>query len=81
MSTCEHAATNDFEALDFPEALEDLRGLVNADLQAVVAMVATRANERLFLTRREFRQLQLDLWNRLVGAVNDAVAPLSLDTR
>jgi Mrp family chromosome partitioning ATPase len=81
MSTCEREATIEFEALDLPPALEDVEGLVAADLRAIVAMLATQANERLFLTRRELRQLQQTLWNRLVGSLNEAVAPLTVDSR
>lgn len=79
MATCEHATS--FDPLDLPAELEDLEGLLRADLQAIVAMVATRAHERLFLTRREFRQLQEALWNGLVGVLNESVAPLSVEAR
>ncbi len=79
MATCERAAS--FDALDLPAELEELEGLLRADLQAIVAMVATRAHERLFLTRREFRGLQESLWNGLVGALNEAVEPLTAEAR
>lgn len=79
MSTCQREAQ--FVALDLPVEFEGMDGLVQADLQAVVAMVTQRAHERLFLTRREFRELQANLWNGLVDAVNAAVAPLSAESR
>lgn len=67
--------------LDFPETLADVSGLVQADLHAIVTMVAARAHEKLFLTRREFQSLQTDLWNRLVETLNQAVEPLSIELR
>lgn len=79
MATRERAAP--FEALDLPAELEDLEGLIQADLQAIVAMVTTRTHERLFLTRREFRALQRSLWNGLVGALNEVVEPITVETR
>jgi hypothetical protein len=79
MLTCEQATP--FQELDLPRELADLEGLLHADLRAIVAMVAQRAHERLCLTRREFRQLQHDLWNGLVDVVNQVVEPLSAETR
>ena len=79
MATCNSDAT--LQGLDLPAEFEDLSGLVDADLKAIVAMLARRANERLLLTRREHRALQIELWNGLTSAINDAVAPLSADLR
>ncbi len=70
-----------FVALELPAEFEGLDGLIQADLQAVVAMLAQRAHERLFLSRREFRELQAKLWNGLADAVNHAAAPLSVQNR
>jgi hypothetical protein len=79
MAFCEQGAR--LVALELPAEFEDLDGLIQADLQAVVAMLAQRAHERLFLTRREFRDLQASLWNGLADAVNAAAAPLSVENR
>ncbi len=79
MARCEPETP--FAALDLPASLQELEGLLHADLQAIVSMVTTRAHERLFLTGREFQQLQQGLWNRLVGAINDSIEPLTVDTR
>ncbi len=79
MSTCERETQ--FVALDLPEEFEDLEGLIQADLQAVVAMLVQRAHERLMLTRREFQHVQMNLWNGMADAVNAAVAPLSIESR
>jgi hypothetical protein len=79
MATCNSEAA--LHGLDLPDEFEDLSGLVSADLRAIVAMLAHRANERLLTTRNEHRQLQVELWNSLTSAINDAVAPLSADLR
>lgn len=80
MSACskKNVALND---LVLPDEFEDLEGLLRADLKAVVALVAQRANERLLLTRRENHQLRASLWNQLTAAVNKAVEPLSAERR
>jgi hypothetical protein len=67
--------------LELPDEFEDLTGLLQSDLKAVVALVTQRATERLLLTRRETRQLRQTLWNNLTQVVNEAVEPLSADRR
>ena len=79
MSLCERETT--FISLDLPQEFDGLEGLVQADLQAIVTMIAQRAHDRLFLTRREFADLQATLWNRLTEAVHSTVAPLSVENR
>jgi hypothetical protein len=79
MATCEQVPT--LSSLELPDEFEDLTGLLRTDIAAIVAMVAQRAHERLLLTRREHRDLQMSLWNGLTGALNDAVEPLSADRR
>ena len=79
MATIERPA--ELTPLSLPAEFDDLSGLIGADLQAVVAMLVQRAHERLYLTGRQHRQLQADLWNGLVDAVNTAAAPLSIETR
>ena len=71
----------EFVSLDLPEEFEGLEGLLGADLRAVVGMIAQRAHERLYLTRREYRQLQTDLWNGLAEVLNAAAAPLTVRNR
>lgn len=78
MSTCHRT---EIVTLDLPAEFEDLRGLLNADLQAILAMVAQRAQERLMLTRREVGTLQTSLWNGMAAAINEAVEPLSAELR
>lgn len=80
MSACSKQSTalND---LVLPDEFEDLEGLLQTDLKAVVALIAQRANERLLLTRGENRQLRVNLWNSLTTAINQAVEPLSADRR
>jgi hypothetical protein len=79
MATCNHEHA--IRRLDLPAEFEDLEGLLEADLRAMVSAVTERACERLLLTRRESRLLRARLWNRLTQAVNDTVEPLSADRR
>ncbi len=79
MSTCEQEAS--FATLELPPEFEDLAGLLQIDLQAIVALLTQRAHERLFLTRREYRQLQQSLWNGLAEGINHTLEPLSADRR
>jgi hypothetical protein len=79
MATVERIA--EFVPLDLPTEFNDLEGLIGTDLQAVVAMIVQRAHERLYLTGREHRRLQVELWNGLVDAVNSAAAPLTIESR
>ncbi len=79
MATVERKA--EFVPLELPEEFEDLEGLLRSDLQAIIGMFAQRAHDRLFLTRREFRELQAELWNGMTEAIRTAVAPLSVENR
>jgi hypothetical protein len=67
--------------LELPAEFEDLAGLLHADLSAIVAMVTQRAHDRLFLTRREFQNLQANLWNDLTAVLQEALEPLTAETR
>ena len=80
MSTCD---TNNGASgrLELPNEFEDLAGLLQVDLRAIVSVLTERADERLLLTRRESKQLRQALWNRLTRAVNESVAPLSAEHR
>ena len=79
MATCKSESS--LQELDLPAEFEELTGLLSADLKAIVKMIAQRANERLLTTRREHRELQRELWNRLTTAINKSVEPLSADRR
>ena len=70
-----------FEPLVLPAEFEDLEGLLRADLSAVVAMLAERAHQRLWLSRREHAELQRTLWNGLARVVGRAVEPLTVESR
>ena len=79
MSTCNQESA--LRRLELPAEFEDLSGLLQTDLRAIVAVVTERAGERLLLTRRESKQLRQALWNRLTDAVNVSLAPLSAEHR
>lgn len=67
--------------LDLPREFEDLTGLVQADLVAIVNVLTERAQERLLLSPREARDLQARLWNRLTDTLNETMGPLSAEWR
>ena len=67
--------------LELPAEFEDLSGLLQTDIRAIVAVVTERAGERLLLTRRESKQLRQALWNRLTDAVNVSLVPLTAEHR
>ena len=67
--------------MELPDEFEDLAGLLQTDLKAIVSAVTQRASERLLLTRRETQQLRQTLWNNLTQVVNQAVEPLSAERR
>jgi hypothetical protein len=79
MSTCNQEGS--LRRLELPTEFEDLTGLLQTDIRAIVAVLTERAGERLLLTRRESRQLRQTLWNRLTDAVSTSLDPLSADRR
>jgi hypothetical protein len=79
MATCDSGIS--ITDLDLPTEFDDLDGPLRADLQAIISMLSQRAHERLLLTRREYQQLQTNLWNGLAEAINAAVEPLSAECR
>ncbi|MGE3820152.1 MAG: hypothetical protein AB7I30_12085 [Isosphaeraceae bacterium] len=79
MATCNQQLTPC--QLNLPDEFEDLTGLLETDLRAIVSVLTQRAGERLLLTTRESRQLRANLWNRLTQAINQTVEPLSADRR
>jgi hypothetical protein len=79
MSTCNRESA--LRGLEMPSEFEDLSGLLQTDIRAIVSVLTERAGERLLLTRRESKQLRQRLWNRLTEAVNESLEPLSADRR
>jgi hypothetical protein len=79
MSTCNKESA--LRRLELPAEFEDLTGLLQTDIKAIVSVLSDRAGERLLLTRREMRNLRQSLWNRLTEAVNETVEPLSAERR
>jgi hypothetical protein len=79
MAICEREAS--FTALELPPEFRDIEGLLEADLKAIVTMVTQRAHQRLFLTKREYHELQATVWNELTEVLNNALDPLSADRR
>jgi hypothetical protein len=81
MTTTSCSQATSFATLDLPLEFEDLSGLLQTDVQAIVSMLTQRAHERLLLTRREFAELEQALWNGLTEVVNRTVEPLSAERR
>lgn len=79
MSTCK--STDTLNALELPREFEDLDAFVRSDLKAIVKAIANRGNERLLLSRREYRELQIELWNRLTNVINETLEPLTAENR
>jgi hypothetical protein len=80
MASCDYLQSPQ-PRLDVPEGFEDLVGLLEADLKAIVLMIATRAQERLLLGPREGEQLRGELWSGLTDVVQGALRPLSVECR
>jgi hypothetical protein len=79
MATCRPETS--LRTLELPEEFEDLTGLLQSNLKAVVSLLAERATHRLLLTRRETHQLRQALWDNLTQVVNEAVEPLTAERR
>jgi hypothetical protein len=79
MSTCNQESG--IRRIEVPAEFEDLTGLVQTDIRAIVSVLTERAGERLLLTRRESKRLRKTLWDRLTQAVNETLEPLSADRR
>ena len=79
MSTCK--SNDSLNELELPREFEDLEAFVRSDLKAIVKAIANRGNERLLLSRREYRDLQIRLWNRLTDVINETMEPLTAENR
>jgi hypothetical protein len=60
---------------------EDLEGLVEADLRAIVTMLRSRAEERLLLSGRQGQRLETSLWEGLSRVIQGSLQPLSPEYR
>jgi hypothetical protein len=67
------------ETLALPGPFEDLTGVIRCDLKVIVNALAERAEGRLLLSPRRSRELRRALWNQLARAINDTMAPLTLE--
>jgi hypothetical protein len=68
-----------FRTLDFPDAFEDLTGVIGSDLKVIVKALTQRARERMLLSPRQTQQLQCTLWNKLTGVLSETMEPLNVD--
>jgi hypothetical protein len=77
MSTCTHESPP--RSLELPDAFEDLTGVIASDLKVIVTVLTQRAGERMLLSRRQRRQLQVQLWNNLTQALSETMEPLQVE--
>lgn len=76
MSICQNPVNKPIE-LGLPDVFEDLEGLVEADLRAIVTMLRSRAEERLLLSGRQGQRLETSLWEGLSSVIQGSLRPLS----
>jgi hypothetical protein len=77
MSTCTRETL--LRSLEFPDAFEDLSGVIASDLRVIVNALTQRAGERMLLSHRQRQQLQRTLWNNLAQALTEALEPLDVE--
>ena len=77
MSTCTRETL--LRSLEFPDAFEDLSGVIASDLRVIVNALTQRAGERMLLSQRQRQQLQRTLWNNLAQALMETLEPLDVE--
>jgi hypothetical protein len=77
MSTC--TRENHINTLELPAVLEDLNGVISADLKVIVSALTERATERLMMSRGQSQQLRRTLWNNLTRVINESVETLDVE--
>ncbi|MDE2508279.1 MAG: hypothetical protein KGM43_13790 [Planctomycetota bacterium] len=77
MRSCSSETT--LRSLELPPEYEDLTGLLQADMKAIVIALADRAGDRMLMSRRRRLKLRRDLWNNLAKAVRETMEPLSAE--
>lgn len=76
-----HARRHGLRTLDLPPEFEDLTGLIAGDVKVIASILTQRASERLLLTKKQARDLQRSLWNRLAEGIHDEIEPFTVDRR
>lgn len=58
--------------LTLPPGLDDVTGLLEIDMTAIVQVMADHAQQQYLLSRGQADKFRRQLWNRLAEVVNDA---------
>jgi hypothetical protein len=77
MSTCTWESPP--RSLEFPDAFEDLTGVIASDLKVIVNALTQRAGERMLLSHRQRQQFQRALWDNLARALTETLGPLDVE--
>ena len=60
------------KSLTLPPGLDDVTGLVEIDMTAIVQLMSDHAQQQFLLTRGQADKFRRQLWNRLTDVLNDA---------
>ena len=60
------------KSLTLPPGLDDVTGLVEIDMTAIVQLMSDHAQQQFLLTRGQADKFRRQLWNRLADVLNDA---------
>lgn len=55
-----------------PPGLDDVSGLLEIDMTAIVQVLSEHAQQQFLLSRNQADKFRVQLWNRLTEVLNDA---------
>lgn len=59
------------KTLTLPPGLDDVTGLVEIDMSAIVQVMSDHAQQQYLLSRHQADKFRRQLWNRLTEVLND----------
>jgi hypothetical protein len=59
------------KTLTLPPGLDDVTGLVEIDMSAIVQVMSDHAQQQYLLSRHQADKFRRQLWNRLADVLND----------
>lgn len=60
------------KSLSLPPGLDDVSGLLEIDMTAIVQVMSDHAQQQFLLSRNQADKFRRQLWNRLTEVLNDA---------
>lgn len=60
------------KALSLPPELDDVTGILEIDMTAIVQVMSSHAQQQFLLSRGQADKFRRQLWNRLADVLNDA---------